>query len=275
MSYKTILVHVDAGARSAARIEIAIRLAGQFDAHLVALHALTRADLPAYLVAEAGISIVDKQKRLLATQASRAESAFRQAVSAAGWTKSEWRASAEDALDEVALHARYADLLVLGQPAEDDADVDRDFAERAVLSAGRPTLVIPYAGSFPTIGTRALVAWNGSREATRALTDAIPMLERSSVVYVMVFDADVRRHGDDPGADVALYLARHGIRVEVMRERAVDIDVGNKILSRAADLSIDLIVMGAYGHWRLREWVTGGVTRTLLDSMTVPTLMSH
>ena len=276
MDYKTILVHMDAGRRCAARLRIAIRLAERFDAHLVALHALRRTEMLGYLLAEAGATVLARQQRLLGEIEARGETAFRRAVSAAGLPSAEWRASAEDAVHAVALHGRYADLLVLGQPdADDNSGVDRDFVERVVVSNGRPALVVPYTDSFESIGRRIMVAWNGTREATHAVTNALPALKRAELVHVITFNPDAWAHGDDPGTDVALYLARHGVKVEVMKEWVTEIDVGNKMLSLAADLGTDLIVMGAYGHWRLTEWAMGGVTRTLLDSMTVPVMMSH
>ena len=120
-----------------------------------------------------------------------------------------------------------------------------------------------------------LVAWNASREATRALTDSIPLLREAETVHVIAFDPAAAPHGEVPGADIGLYLARHGIKVTVSQQTAPDVDVGNQLLSRAADLNADLIVMGAWGHSRLHELVMGGVTQTILRSMTVPVLMSH
>jgi nucleotide-binding universal stress UspA family protein len=165
---------------------------------------------------------------------------------------------------------------VLGQPAPDDgATVNHDFVEHVALGAGRPVVVVPYAGAFAAIGKRALVAWNGSREATRALTDAIPLLREADKVYLMVFNRRGNGTHNLPGADIGLYLARHGVTVEVSVQASDEVDVGNQILSRVADLDIDLIVMGAYGHSRMRELVLGGVTRTIFDSMTAPVFMSH
>jgi nucleotide-binding universal stress UspA family protein len=174
------------------------------------------------------------------------------------------------------LHARYADLVVVGQPDEKDASgVEPDFVGRLLLAAGRPVLVVPYAGSFADTGKRVLVAWNASREATRALTDSIPLLREAEAVHVIAFDPAAAAHGEVPGADIGLYLARHGIKVTVSQQSAPDVDVGNQLLSRAADLNADLIVMGAWGHSRLQELVMGGVTQTILQSMTVPVLLSH
>ena len=276
MSYKTILVHVDSGKYCPARLDMAIHLARRFDAHLVGLHALTAVRLPAYAIAEAGATLLEAQKTVAHEQASRAESLFTKAIGGAGLASTEWRVSSDDAVDATALHARYADVVVLGQPRErDGSGVESDFAERVILSAGRPVLMVPYAGKFEGVGKRILVAWNTGREATRAVTDSIPLLREAEQVHVVVFNPEGAVHGAVPGADIGLYLARHGVPVEVAYHRADDIDVGNQLLSRVADLGIDLIVMGAYGHSRLRELVMGGATRTILESMTAPVLLSH
>jgi nucleotide-binding universal stress UspA family protein len=208
--------------------------------------------------------------------AARAEEVFKKGVAATGVAKSEWRVSKRDAAHSVPVHGRYADVLVLGQPNETDGSgVEPDFAERVLLEVGRPVLIIPYAGEFPTVGTKVLVAWNASREATRALTDSIPILREAKEVNVIAFNPKGAPHGEVPGADIGLYLARHGIKVNVSQQTAEDVDVGNQILSRAADLDVDLIVMGAYGRARVSELILGGATRTVVQSMTVPVLMSH
>jgi len=278
MSYKTILVHVDGGARAPVRIGVACRLARRFDAHLVGLHALTVVKLPGYarVAVEGGARLDEYQAKLAGDAARQAKQVFERGVNAAGIAKSEWRESRDDAAEAVPLHARYADLVVIGQPnATEAGSVEPDFVERLLLAAGRPILLVPYAGDFADAGKRAIVAWNASREAARAVTDAIPLLREAQAVQVIAFNPDAAAHGAVPGADVGLYLARHGIKVTVSQQTAADVDVGNQLLSRAADLDADLIVMGGYGHSRLRELVLGGVTRTLLESMTVPVLMSH
>jgi nucleotide-binding universal stress UspA family protein len=276
MSYKTILVHVDAGKRCPARVDLAIRLARQYDAHLVGLHALAPFEPPGYVLAEMGPAIIEAQRQVAAKELARAQSDFDKRVSAAGLGKVEWRSALDDLVDAVTLHARYADLVVIGQvdPAE-DSRVPVDFPERVVLGGGRPVLVLPSAGSFASVGKRILVAWNGSREATRAVTDAIPLLQQADNVHVMAVNPREGEHGSVPGADIGLYLARHGVHVEIKTDHGAEIDVGNELLSRAADLDADLIVMGGYGHSRLKEWVLGGATRTILESMTAPVLMSH
>lgn len=277
MACKTILVHIDAGKRCPARIEVAIGLARQYDAHLIGLNALTAVELPGYMLAGVGGASIDEiRKRNTDKLTAEAKAAFSKAMSAAGLTTAEWRASGRDAVDAVTLHGRYADLIVIGQPwAEDSSGVGSGFAERIVLEAGRPVLMIPYAGNFGAVGKRIFVGWNGSRESTRAVTDAIPFLQQAESVQIIVINPQAGEHGAMPGSDIALYLARHGVNVEVFMDNAEQKDVGNEILSRAADFGADLIVMGAYGHSRFREMVMGGASRTVFDTMTVPVLLSH
>jgi nucleotide-binding universal stress UspA family protein len=146
-----------------------------------------------------------------------------------------------------------------------------------VLEVGRPVLVVPSVGQFPTLGQRVLVAWNASREATRAVHDALPLLRRSRRTQVVVINPQggAGGHGDIPGADIGLHLSRHGVNAVCERISADDVETGALLLSRAADEGADLIVMGAYGHSRLSELVLGGATRHILRHMTVPVLLSH
>ena len=151
-----------------------------------------------------------------------------------------------------------------------------NFVETVVLNSGRPVLVVPYAAETNRQFRRPLVAWDGGVAARRAIAGALPLLKQAGSIDVVMFNprAEAGVHGEEPGADLALYLARHGIRVNVV-ERTVNGGIGEALLSAAADLGSDLIVMGAYGHTRFREVVLGGVTRTVLQSMTVPVLMAH
>ncbi|MCC6473937.1 MAG: universal stress protein [Burkholderiales bacterium] len=275
MEYKTILVHLDRRARSRVRLELAVDLAGTFGAHLVGLYAVEALRFPAYLPAHVG-SMVEQAE---ANYQDEARAMFEQAVSRRPGLSAEWRAGSGDPVGALCLSARYADLVVAGQhdpDASGEEGLPEDFVERAILAAGRPVLVIPYAGQFTAFGRRVLVAWNAAREAARAVTDALPLLARADSVQVAAFDPDRQGdHGELPGADLGLYLARHGVKVSVGQHYYHDVEIGSQILSRAADTDADLIVMGAYGHSRTRELILGGATRTLLDSMTVPVLMSH
>jgi nucleotide-binding universal stress UspA family protein len=278
MTYKTIVVHVGVDARRRERLDVASGLAAAFDAHLVGLFALTELLVPFALGGNAGM-VIEAEQRWRSEAAEAAKHDFAAAVARAGVQKSEWRRSDRGALGAARVSARYADLIVIGQP-DPDRSVEEHmpgyFVEELVLSAGRPVLVVPYAGRFPGVGARVLVAWNASREAARAVTDALPLLQRAKWVEVVAFEPERSGadHGAEPGADIALYLARHGVKVSVARQQA-GIDVGSQILSRAADSDADLIVMGAYGHSRARELVLGGATRSLLEAMTVPVLMAH
>jgi nucleotide-binding universal stress UspA family protein len=280
MTYKTILVHLDQGARATERLEPAFHLAAAFDAHLVGLFALSDPRIPAYVLAEGGVPLIEAGRRHRAEAVAEARAAFDTAAGRNRGIKTEWRASEGDALEVMRVSARYADLAIVGQHergAKQDDGLAPEFVEEFVLSAGRPVLVVPYAGRFAKLGSRALVAWDAGQQAARAVVDALPLLARAEEVQVMVFDPDKGRadHGDIPGADIALYLARHGVKVRVSEQRCGDEKIGEQMLSRAADMGADFIVMGAYGHSRVRELVLGGVTRTLLESMTAPVLMSH
>ena len=280
MSYKTILLHLDDAARREERLDLGFEMAERFDAHLVGLYAPGPSLIPSYALAEAGPVVVEVETRRRAAATQAAEAVFRAASSRHRAVKCEWRSSGNEAVAALCLSARYADLVIAGQPAPEEEGVGRPipgFAGDLVLSAGRPVLFVPYAGRFTSVGKRVLVAWDAGREAARALSDALPLLSSGAQVDVIAFDPlrGRSRHGEVPGADIGLFLARHGIKVAVSQQSGSGIDVGAQILSRAADLSADLIVMGAYGHSRVREQILGGATRTLLESMTVPVLMSH
>ena len=159
------------------------------------------------------------------------------------------------------LHARYTDMVIVGQmePELHAVRPARELPERLLLGVGRPILVVPYAGAFTTVGERVLVAWNASREATRAVNDALPILQQASRVTVLAVSprGGVSGDGDVPGADLALHLSRHGVKAEASWVRAHDIEVGAMLLSWACDCQADLFVMGGYGHSRFREIVLG------------------
>jgi nucleotide-binding universal stress UspA family protein len=171
--------------------------------------------------------------------------------------------------------ARRFDLSVLAQ-AEPDKPPGRELIiEAALFESGRPVLVVPYIQRAGLKLDHVTVCWDGSRNAARAVADGLPFLKRAKAVEVVVVAGDPGKRDEIPGADIAHHLARHGLKVELKRIVVRDLDVANTILSHAADTGTDFIVMGGYGHSRLREFVLGGATRGMLASMTVPTLMSH
>jgi nucleotide-binding universal stress UspA family protein len=275
--YKTILVHYDAGKIAPARLDIGFEIGAQFGAHVACLYALDAVPEPSAGY-EATQIVREAHQRMRAEMLAAARRGYDECLRRSGFEKAEWRETKSDALSAVALHARYADLVVIGQQnPEWPSGVQKNFERSLPAAAGRPVLVVPYAFERRPVGRHVLIAWNASREAARAVSDALPFLKRASHVHVAAFEPEVSRaaHGEEPGADIALYLARHGVKVTVSRYDAPDTDVGNQLLSRAFDLSADLIVMGAWGHSRFREYFLGGVTRTLLESMTVPVLMAH
>jgi nucleotide-binding universal stress UspA family protein len=224
----------------------------------------------------------DMVASLRADSAARAETSgqeFRDALRREG-LEGEWRTVDGDTVALLALHARYADVTILGQPNEDESykgpSADAVLVN-VMLASGRPVLAVPYAGQFERVGERVLVAWNASRESTRAINDALPLLRDAKMVTVLAVNPKhgIDGHGDVPAADIVLHLARHGVKAEAAHTIAKDISEGDALLSYAADLGVDLIVSGGYGHSRAREMVFGGVTRTLLEEMTVPMLLSH
>lgn len=190
--------------------------------------------------------------------------------------RSEWRSLAHFSSD-VAVNAYYADLVVIARPESEAPQAGPSgLAESLVLSSGRPILLFPRDSKVSQI-RRVVVAWNTTREAVRASADALPLLARAEAVEVLVIDHERHKasHGQEPGADIARHLARHGAKVEVRRLSSDGKDVGQLMLSQAAAFRADLLVMGAYGHSQVREWVFGGVTRTVLYGASMPVLMSR
>jgi nucleotide-binding universal stress UspA family protein len=277
MSYKTVLVHLDTSERCAVRGKMGIDLARSYGAHLVGLTIMAPLAIPGSARTELIIRMLTEQWEKDRSQLVAVGAMFPDRARAAGVGEAEHRAALGEPERVLCVHARYADLLIIGQPDPEQKGMAWSTSEHVVLDAGRPVLVIPYTGECSTFAKRVLVAWNASREATRALTDALPLLQTANQVDVVTVNAQPEQsgHGEQPGADIALFLARHGVRANVHPTYGEDIAVGEWLLSRAADLGSDLIVMGAYGHSRVREMVLGGATRTLLRSMTVPVLMSH
>jgi len=189
----------------------------------------------------------------------------------------EWRSVSSPLAGALAVHARYADLAMVAREDPSDERVGPPgLVESLVLTSGRPIVVLPPRCSTTHL-RRVLVGWNASREATHAIAAAMPLLVRAEAVEVLVVDrkGDAPRHGEEPGADIAQHLARHGARVEAHRLSARDEDTGHVLLSRAHTFDADLVVMGAYGHSRLSEWAFGGVTRTALLQAMLPILMSR
>ncbi|MYN06767.1 universal stress protein [Pseudoduganella aquatica] len=280
MSYKSILVHVDQSPHASARIEFAAELARTHEAHLTGA-ALTGLAMDIYRSGGMtwGAPVPQDVFDTVKEDNLQALALFEKLAQAAAISY-ERRYTDDDPDFGLVQQAHYADLVVLSQSDPDSGGprMLHTLPEYVALNGGRPVLMVPYSGTFRHLDRHALVAWDGSRAATRAITDALPLLQRSGQVTLAVFDAERQYgvHGDLPGADIALFLARHGVKVEVQQHAtAGGIDIGGALLSLAADLGADLLVMGAYGHQRWSEIILGGVTRRILQSMTLPVLMSH
>ena len=274
MTYASLLVHVDHDKRSPVRVDLASRLAISWNAHLTGLHVIPSLHVPSTARAELGQEFLDQQAKRESARVEKLAGEFAETMRRNGVTSSDWRAVRGDVEDVIPVHARYADIVVVGQRNPDDeaGTVRPDFPEVVAVTASRPVLIVPYAGTFNDIGKHILVCWDAGAPATRAVTAAMPLLERAGKVTVITVNAKPSAfgHGELPGADLALHLARHKVNAEVSAHQGIDIGVGNFLLSRAADLEVDLIVMGAYGHARMREIVFGGCTRTIMQKMTVP-----
>lgn len=280
MPYKNLLVHVDDSEPSEGRVAAAIALAEAHDAHLTGLSLAAETAIPSYIGGQLPPEILEAQRDQVRERSEAVAARFDAQVKRSGRTGESRIVSSLDidAPSVVALHARHCDLSILGQPEPGvGAAYSRSVIETVIFSSGRPCLLVPYIGAGKNLGRNVMVAWDAGREAARAVNDALPLLERAASVTVLSVNphASFDGHGEEPGADIALHLARHGVTVEVQQTRSDDISIGDTILSRLADTGSDLLVMGAYGHSRLREMVLGGATRSTLEQMTVPVFMSH
>jgi nucleotide-binding universal stress UspA family protein len=258
-------------------------LAAREDAHLVGLYTLdlvpALAELArAYPGRVEHFETYAKMRSAAFDAAKEVEAQFREAARREG-IESEWRFVEGPQDEAVALHARYSDLAIVGQidPALRGAVNRARIPEKVLLASGRPVLIIPYAGRFVTIGQHVLVGWKATPEAARALADALPLLQRASKVSILTVNPEQGTDAEPgiPVADIALHLARHDVNVEAAARVAEDVTTGDAILNFAADRGADLLVMGGYGHARVRETLFGGVTRQILQQMTVPVLMAH
>ncbi len=274
MPIKNILLHLTDDPRNQARIDVASNLAQAHESHLTALFSVTMPVMPTYAMGYIPADVFEQYSAQAKAKADKVKVEFedytrRQEIA------SEWRVEEGDAALLLAMHAAYADLVIVGQTGVGDDRVPGtyDLPDELVMTCGRPVLSVPYAGKFKTVGDRVLIAWNGTREATRAVHDSMPVLRRASHVIVYSVNAPSSEH--IPGADICTHLARHGVTAEAKHTVARDIEVGDALLAAVADFSCDLLVMGGYGHSRFRELTLGGATRHLMGQMTIPVMMSH
>jgi nucleotide-binding universal stress UspA family protein len=273
-----IVVFIDGRTERAGILEFAGVLAQEHGAHMTGVYMQPEPSVtePERFARGKGmLSVIEVHRAELEGIEADHRALFEEIVRRHG-IRSEWR-SLPYLSTEVGVHAYYADLVVIArpEPAAQTAGPP-GLAESLVLTSGRPIIVFPLRGTVSRV-RRILVAWNARREAIRAVADALPLLVRAEAVEVLVVDHQRHQasHGQEPGADIARHLARHGAQVEVRRLSSDGKDVGRLLLSQAAAFGADLVVMGAYGHSHLSEWMFGGVTRTVLREAALPVLMSR
>jgi nucleotide-binding universal stress UspA family protein len=275
---KDIVVNLGLGESGGPAADYAVSVASAFEAHLAGIAFVYDPIVPVSSMGYIPAEVIETQQADNEAAAKAAIDRFTAATGRAGVSAEPLTLSASfaGAGDQFGRIARRFDLAIVGQ-AEPEAGsaVQAMIAESTLFESGRPVIMVPYIQKAPLKLDRVMVCWDGSRPATRAIADAMPLLERAGQVEVAIVDNERGKQDEIEGADMAQHLARHGLKVDVKRIVRGNIDVADALLSHAADSGADFIVMGGYGHSRLREFVLGGVTRSILQSMTVPVLMSH
>jgi nucleotide-binding universal stress UspA family protein len=272
-----IVANLSVGRSRDVTTDFAVSVALTFDAHLAGVAFLYDPVIPPVDMYGIPPDVIDSQRIENEKAAKAATSKFDETARRAALS-ADMRmldASVVAAPNIFAQVARRFDLSVVAQPDPDQPGPGDLIVEAALFESGRPVLVVPYIQRAGLKLDRVLVCWDGSRSAARAVGDAMPLLVRAKATEIVIVANEAAKSDEMPGADIAHHLARHGAKVEVKRIVSTETDVASTILSYAADASADVLVMGGYGHSRLREFVLGGATRGILSSMTVPTLMSH
>jgi nucleotide-binding universal stress UspA family protein len=274
---RDIIVNLTPSAERDPACAYAISLAEAFNANITGVAFAYDPPWPPSVIEAAVVDIYrtmkDKYKKEAQDAVARFEDAARKSQLQAQGLVIE--SSLLGSVNTFARMARVFDLSVVKQPEPDRDDTAQDILEAALFESGRPTLIVPYIQKQGFSPKRVLCCWDGSRPSARAMGDALPILQKAGGVKVLTISTGKFDERDITGAELATHLARHKLQVELVRIPAADIDVASAILSHAADTDASLIVMGGYGHSKLRELALGGATRGILQAMTVPTLMSH
>ncbi|HEY6701234.1 MAG TPA: universal stress protein [Pseudolabrys sp.] len=273
---KDIVVNLGLGSNDPAG-DYAVSMAEVFEAHLLAIAVSYDPIIPGNVMGGIPPEIIEGQRRESDKLARAAIARFEQAANRAG-ISAEARtinASLAGAADKIGSIGRRFDLIIVGQPDRQKPTADQVIDEGVLFGSGRPVIFVPFIHKGAAKLDRVMICWDGGRAAARAVGDALPILKKAKEVEVVIISDKPGKTDEVPGADLGQHLARHGLKVDVKRITSPDIDVPSTILSHASDSSADMIVMGGYGHSRLREFVLGGATRGLLEAMTVPVLMSH
>jgi nucleotide-binding universal stress UspA family protein len=273
---KDIIVNLGLGAHDPAG-EFAISVADAFEAHVLGVGFVYDPVIPGAVMGGIPAQFIESQRADSEKSASAAIARFEQVAKRVGvsYESLSVNASVAGAADRLGQLARRFDLAIVGQPNRDKDEPAEVVDEGVLFESGRPVIFVPYIQKAALKLERVMVCWDGSRAAARAVADSLPFLHKSKQVEIVIVAGKGFKTDEAPGADLAKHLARHELQVVLKRITSPDIDVSSTILSYAADTSADMIVMGGYGHSRLREFILGGATRGILESMTVPVLMSH
>lgn len=276
MPIHDILVHLDRTPHSDSRLELAAALAARHGAGLIGLRVENHPHIPEAFRGGIRPAALEAQAKAIADDTARIEATFRSAASRHG-LPAEWWLETSGGVDAVCRRARYAGLTVVGQPAHDREEElpGTDVLLQLLMTSGRPVLVVPETPQPVLPGAKVAVAWNGSREATRALADSLPLLSKADTVTVLEVRHNEREDGFDGLSEACRHLTRNGVDAHFKIIQTSDHDVGTRLHTEAVSLGCDLLVTGAYGHSRMFEIVLGGATRWLLDHAAIPVLMSH
>jgi nucleotide-binding universal stress UspA family protein len=273
MSFKSITICLDSRNDASERLDFALKLARQHEAHLTGMY-MTYVPVIYYDPYGQWGPIMNQweteaKKKYEVTKALALKEAEKEGISF------DWVGYRSSEMSSALAHARGYDLTILAQRDTSDYDTDfgHDFYEGFVLKLGRPVLYLPHHRPLPTKIERVMIAWDGSREATRAINDALPILKLAKQIRVVTIAEESKDASHK--VDIKTYLSRHGLAIELEHPESSDMSPAKKLLSRSSELKADLLVMGAYGHHRLTELVLGGTTREILKDMTLPVLMSH
>lgn len=280
MSYKTILVSLNEVGRLSELVAAAVTLARETGAHVSGLYVVPAVQVYPSVGFEAAPQVFEGNRSYFKDNGSRVKQAFEEAMRRENLSHDFHQVDARTPViaDEVVAAGRVADLVVLSATnPEEITGVERDFVEQSVMALGRPVIVLPYKGKAAVSLSEVIVGWDGGREAARAAFDALPLLKKAGKVRVVRVDPqkDPSLRGSVAGADMAEALARHGVRAEAQGYPTDGQDEGQALMRCAEDCGAGLIVMGAYGHSRLAEFIFGGATRFVLNRLVCPVLMSH
>jgi nucleotide-binding universal stress UspA family protein len=274
---KDIVVNLGLGADDPAG-KFAISVAEAFEAHVAGVAFSYEPVIPGSVMGGIPPEFIEMQRAESDKAAKAALARFEQAAkrSSISYETRMLSSSIAAAAAQLGRLARRFDLAVVGQAERGDDAMPVEVVDEGVLfESGRPVIVVPYIQKAGIQLERIMVCWDGSRAASRAVADAMPFMEKAMQIDVVIVASKAAKTDEAPGADLAEHLARHNLKVTLKNITSPDIDIASTILSYVADSGVDMIVMGGYGHSRLREFVLGGVTRGILESMTVPALMSH